>query len=91
MELPADATPRDRMMWALLAAIVGVIHDGPDNQRVFQRLEAACRTFGVPEWDFDAVARHLDFHYHRGWDCYLDRETYDQVVLRESQGLGGVH
>ena len=91
MELPANATARDRMGWALLATIVGIIHDGPDNYRPLKRLEAACRTFGVPEWDFDTAARHLDFYYYRPWDAYLDKETYQDVSLRESLPLGAIH
>ena len=91
MELPADATPRDRMMWALLAAIVGIIEDGEENQRPFERLETACRYFGVPAWDFDTIARHLDFYYYKPWDAYLDKETYMDVSLRESVPYGGTH
>jgi hypothetical protein len=89
MQLPPDATLRDRMVWAALAAIIGVVHDGPEvgtEQRLFQRLETACRSFGVPADSFDACAKLLDFHYYRPWDTYLDRATLAQV-----EGRGAAH
>ena len=91
MELPADTPPGVRRMWACLAAIVGIIHDGPDNDRSYHRLKAACQTFGVPEEEFDACARRTGIYYYRPWDAYLDRETYLDVTLRESVPLGGIH
>ena len=90
MEL-RDAPLKDRMAWALLAAIVGIINDGPDNYRPLQRLEAACKTFGVPSWDFDTLARHLDFYYYRPWDVYFDKETYLEVSQREALGPCHLH
>lgn len=91
MELPAETTPRERMMWACLAAIVGIAHDGPEKNTWHDRLKAACYTFGVPEDQFDACARRIGSYYYRPWDAYLDRETYLEVSLRESVPLGGVH
>ena len=49
--LPADASLSDRILWAGLAAIVGAAHDGPEvgtEHVLFERLEAAARSFGVP-------------------------------------------
>lgn len=85
--LPADASVSDRILWAGLAAIVGAVHDGPElgtDQRLLARLEAACSTFGVPADAFDGLARLLDFHYYRPWDCYLSRE--DLAEAREIDG-----
>ena len=86
--LPADASLSDRILWAGLAAIVGLAQDGPEvgtDQRFLQRLEAAARTFGVPADAFDDCARALNFHYYRPWDCYLSRENVAEA--RELDGL----
>lgn len=86
--LPADASLSDRILWAGLAAIVGTAHDGPEvgtEHVLFERLEAAARTFGVPADTFDECARALDFHYYRPWDCYLSREALAEA--REIDGL----
>ena len=91
MRLPADTSPRDRRFWACLAAIVGMAVDGPDLNRWYDRLKAACHTFGVPQDEFDACARRIGAYYYRPWDAYLDRETYLEVSLRESVPLGGIH
>lgn len=87
--LPPDATLRDRMLWATLAALVGVLHDGPElgtDTRLFDRLEAACKSFDVPADSFDACAKMLGFHYYRPWDAYLDKATLAQI-----EGRGVTH
>ena len=66
---------RERMMWAGLATLVGVIHDG-HHGRTFERLEAACRSFGVPEAWFDGLAKRFGFYYDRSTDAYVDHETW---------------
>lgn len=84
--LPADASEGDRVLWAGLAAIVGAVHDGPEvgtDQRLLQRLEAACRSFGVPADAFDGLARRMGFHYYRPWDCYLSPEGLVEAELSE--------
>lgn len=79
--LPPDAPVRERVLWAGLAAIVGIAHDGTDAHAV-DRIEAACRTFGV-EGEFDRLARRFGFYYYRPWDCYLGRDAFYEVGLRE--------
>jgi hypothetical protein len=88
--LPVDASPRERILWAGLAAIVGIVHDGPEASEVsrFQRIEAACRSFGVAGDCFDAVAKRLGFHYYRPWDCYFDRSTWLEATLRDASPTG---
>lgn len=84
MEAPAEMSLRDRIHWAAIAAIIGVIHDGPelgDQRRLFDRLEAACRSFGVPKSSFDDCARILDFHYVRSGDYYASKKD-----LADTQG-----
>ncbi|MDQ3288253.1 MAG: hypothetical protein M3Q42_08310 [Pseudomonadota bacterium] len=83
----------DRMTWAALAAVVGAIHDGPEvatESRLFARLEAACRSFGVPRENFDQCAKLMDFHYYRPWDCYVGK---DELSLMEqpARGCGVLH
>lgn len=66
----------DRMTWAALSAVVGALHDGPElgtETRLFARLKAACRFFGVPKDSFDQCAKLMDFHYYRPWDCYVGK------------------
>lgn len=82
MAMPADAERRERMLWAGLSAIVGLAHDGTDKH-LFERLQAACSTFGVRDEDFDALAKLFGHYYYRPWDCYLSRETFYEVGLRE--------
>jgi hypothetical protein len=77
MTAPAELSLDDRMFWAALAAIVGGIHDGPElctERRLFLRLEAACRSFGVPSADFDQVARMLDYYSVRNGDYYANKK-----------------
>ena len=78
-----DLPLKERMLWAALSALVGTIHDGPElasDVRKFARLEAACRSFGVPPEDFDQCATLLDYHYYRPWDCYLGKATLAEVT-----------
>ena len=91
--LPPDAPIRDRLLWAGLAAIVGIAHDGPDatEQQSFQRIEAACSSFGLYDHDADRLLRRFGFHYHRPSDCYLDRETWEVMTLLDAQHVPGVH
>jgi len=48
--------------------------------RLFQRLEAACRSFGVPSANFDQVARMLDYHYVRNGDYYASKEDLAETL-----------
>ena len=80
MKAPADFPLAERMQWAAISAIVGVLHDGPEiacTRRLFQRLEAACRSFGVPQSSFDECAKLLDFHYVRNGDYYASKKELD--------------
>jgi hypothetical protein len=90
----------DRMFWAALAAVVGTLHDGPElgtGRRLFQRLEAACRSFGVPAADFDQVAELLDYHYVRYGDYYTGKEglaemaRIDAILAAERVTCGTLH
>lgn len=86
-------TLEDRISWAALAAIVGVLHDGPeigDDNRLFARLEAACRSFRVPRDYFDQCLKLLDFHYYRPWDCYVSKEAL-ATMEQPSVGSGRLH
>ena len=91
--LPPDAPISERMLWAGLAAIVGCVHDGSASTDVtkFQRLEAACRTFGVPPENFDALAKRLGFFYYRPWDCYLGREAWTERTRADLLPNGSYH
>ena len=88
---PRDAWgPRERMLWAGLAVIVGVLADGPggcSDVRAFRRIEAACRSFGVP-WDlFEELASRFDFHYYAPMDCYLGREALAEARRADRAAL----
>jgi hypothetical protein len=91
--LPPDASLRERFFWAGMAAIVGIAHDGPNatEQHSFQRIEAACSTFGLHGADRDRLLRRFGFHYHRPSDCYLDRATWELMTLLDAQHAPGVH
>lgn len=85
--LPADAPLRQRVFWASMAVIVGVVHDanahGEDyaTERLFQRIVAAGRSFGLSEWEVDhRLAKRFGFYYHRPTDCYVDRATYEMLM-----------
>lgn len=90
--LPPDAPLRERLLWAGLAALVGIAHDGPNapEQRSFQRIEAACRSFGLYGHDGDRLLRRFGFHYHRPSDCYLDRATWEVMTLLDAQHVPGL-
>lgn len=75
---------RDRILWACMSVIVGMVADG-GSHRGIQRLEAACRTFGIPADMFDELAARLDFHYYRPMDCYLSRRALAEA--RRFDGL----
>lgn len=83
----------DRMTWAALSALVGVIHDGPElgtDTRLFARLEAACHSFGVPQESFDQCVKLMDFHYYRPWDCYVSKAAL-AVMEQPASGCGLLH
>jgi hypothetical protein len=91
--LPADASIRERTFWAGMAAIVGIAHDGSERTNDvtrFQRIEAACATFGVHGGDRDRLLRRFGFHYHRPSDCYLDRPTWELMTLLDAQQTPGL-
>lgn len=85
MAAPADPARGERMLWAGLSAIVGMVTDGPGaaEAQAFSRIETACRSFGVSEADLDVLARMFGFYYYAPWDCYLDRSSFYEVGLRE--------
>ncbi len=71
-------TLEERISWAAIAALVGIIHDGPEvgtDARLFDRLEAACRSFGVPRDSVDQCLKLMDYHYYRPWDCYVSGDA----------------
>jgi hypothetical protein len=78
------ATLDERILWAGLAVIVGIVADGTLD-RAFARLEAAARTFGLPPDLFDELAARFDFHYYRPMDCYLSRQA-----LAEARRIDGL-
>jgi hypothetical protein len=82
LEAVRSAGVDDRVLWAALAALVGGMRDGElcTPKRLFDRLEAACRAFGVPADEFDACAHLLDYHYYRPWDCYLGRADIAEMT-----------
>ena len=80
MKAQAEFPLAERMQWAALAAIVGTLHDGPElasERRLFQRLEAACRSFEVPPSSFDECAKLLDYYYVRNGDYYASKKELD--------------
>lgn len=79
--LPKDSPAGERMLWAGLAVLVGLVHDGNED-RAFQRAQAAAQTFGVHE---DTLLKQFDFWYHRGTDCYVSREEYYSLLLDDVQ------
>jgi hypothetical protein len=79
--LPRTATQRERTLWAALAAITGIAHDG-SMDRAFQRVQAAAQTFGAHE---DALLKRFGFWYHRQTDCYVSREDYYGLLLQDVQ------
>lgn len=92
--LPPDAPLRERLLWAGISVIIGLVHDGPDlatDQRRFQRIKAACRSFNLYGPDVDRLARHFGFYYHRGSDCYVDRETWEEMTLQDARHTPGTH
>lgn len=74
----------ERMFWARMAAVVGAVHDG-STERLFQRIVAACSTFGVYGPDVDALAKKMGFWYHRPSDSYVSREEYYRLRLDDVQ------
>lgn len=65
----------ERLLWAGLSVVIGLVADG-GMDRAFARLEAACRSFGVPEARFDGLAKRFGFWYDRSTDAYVDRSTW---------------
>ena len=58
------------------AAVQVLARAGAKPGRTFERLEAACKSFGVPEAWFDGLAKRFGFYYDRSTDAYVDRETW---------------
>ena len=73
----------ERMRWAAVSALVGTLFDGPalaTSARMFDRLEAACKSFEVPPERFDECAELLDCYYYAAGDCYVGKATLDLVT-----------
>jgi hypothetical protein len=91
--LRPDVPLNERLLWAGLAAIVALAHDGPElgtDQRFFQRIQAACRSFGVHGPDEDRLLRSLGFYYHRASDCYVSKEEWELMTLQDARHFLGM-
>jgi hypothetical protein len=92
--LAPDAPLRERILWAVLSVIVGLAHDGPEvatERRCFSRMEAVAASFGIGTEDFDALAKRMNFHYYRPWDCYLGRKEWTERTLSDALPIGAFH
>lgn len=77
---------RTKMLFAGLAVIVGSAAQGSRDGEL-QRLENACRFFGVPSFHLDELAQHFDLYYHRSGDCYLSKEAWLEARRQDDAWL----